>query len=176
MATWAYTRAGDGGQSTLFGKKLPKTAIEFEAFGALDELNAFLGFCKIACSAKVKTILEKIQRELFILGSDLATPLNRKTERISEKHIKEMERTIDELVQELPPIKHFVIPGGSEGSARLQITRAVARRAERRVLMLRAKRKINPQIAPYLNRLSSLLFVLARYENINSKIKEEFWP
>ncbi|MGB9675184.1 MAG: cob(I)yrinic acid a,c-diamide adenosyltransferase [Candidatus Nanoarchaeia archaeon] len=172
MATKAYTRAGDGGESWLFGRKLPKTAFEFEALGVIDELNSILGFCRIVASKNTSDILKKIQHELFILGADIA----KGTKMLSQKHVTEMEAIIDKINVTLPELKKFIIPGGTEASARLHIARTVARRAERRILMLKKIRKqFNPAIGPYINRLSSLLFVLARYENINAKAKEEFY-
>jgi cob(I)alamin adenosyltransferase len=178
MVTRAYTRRGDKGETDLFdGSRIKKTSARIAATGAVDELNSYLGVCWAHASKMTKQIIENAQKELFILGSDLATPLGAEAEgpRITEKHTKDMEKVIDEINVRLPTLRRFILPMGSEASAHLQYARSLARRAERKMLLLSEHEKINPHIIPYMNRLSSLLFVLARQENRLKKVKEKEW-
>lgn len=172
MVTKAYTGAGDKGFSSWFGAKIKKSELEFEVLGVLDELNSTIGFSIVSCADENKKILKKIQKELFELGSDLST----KSKNITKEKIDFMEKTIDELNSKLPALKKFVLPDGCEAAARLHLARTIARKAERRIWILNEKKKLPEEIPAYLNRLSSLLFVLARYENFKANYKEEFWP
>jgi len=180
MATKAYTRTGDLGMTSLFGgKRVKKTDLRIEAYGDVDELNSYIGVCRASCSKETSDILETVQNELFVVGADLATPEGQKTAkpvpRLEKSCIPSMEKAIDRINEKLPTLKRFILSGGTEASAHLQYARAIARRAERRVQELSEKEKVNPIIMPYLNRLSSLLFVLARYENWKKKVKEVEW-
>lgn len=167
--TKIYTRTGDGGQSGLAdGLRLPKTDTRFAAIGDVDEANAAIGLAiaAIGPNAPAHTLLQQVQNELFDVGADLATP--GKIEgalRLSPKATARLETEIDRLSATLGPLTSFVLPGGSEAAARLHLARTVVRRAERTVLVLHAIAPLNPEILTYLNRLSDLLFQLARGEN-----------
>ncbi|MEW5907810.1 MAG: cob(I)yrinic acid a,c-diamide adenosyltransferase [Patescibacteria group bacterium] len=169
-----YTKVGDKGLTTIFDckKNFLKSSLRIEALGSLDELNSLLGFCKVK-SLEVKPpiggltskTLEDIQNDLFILQGEVAgcgkgIKKNRRTE---------IEKIIDKIEKKLPKIKNFIISGGTELSALLDYSRAVARRAERRCVA--SKKNISPESLKYLNRLSSLLFALARYVNLGIKEK-----
>lgn len=179
-----YTRTGDSGQTGLFGgKRVGKDSLRIEAYGTVDELNSLLGYAKTSLqSKKLLKIVDKIQADLFTVGGDLATPLDSGT-RVGKKTIprvtaamtKELEEITDDLAENLPPLKSFILPGGSGAGALLHLCRSVARRAERRVVALSSSEKINRDVVPYLNRLSSLLFVLARKVNVEEGVKEQPW-
>lgn len=164
-----YTKTGDQGKTALFGgRRVGKDSARIEAYGTVDELNAHLGFAQVAARPELSTILDRIQHELFILGADLATPLdNRNVEvtRIEQRHIEGIEQQIDAIEAELSPIKYFILPGGCETAARLHICRTVARRAERLIVHLSTMEEINESDLHYINRLSDFLFVLSRYAN-----------
>jgi len=175
-----YTGKGDRGTTKFFGcdqKRVSKSSAVAEALGDLDELNSFLGVVKVykkALSFKVSgsslsKILEEIQENLFIICAHVAGA----DKNIVEKKVKKMEELIAECEKELPEIKTFTIAGGTELSALLDFARALARRAERRVVATNDEmRTISPEILKYLNRLSSTLFALARLTNLRSGIKE----
>jgi len=176
-----YTRTGDTGETGLFDAgRIGKDKLKVEAFGSVDELNSFIGLARAFCEDKeVDSILEKIQKELFIVGADLATPSPSKTHskisRINPDHIQELEKDIDNFAKKIKPLEKFILPGGNLLAAHLQVTRAVCRRAERRAVILEKEEKINRNVLSYLNRLSSLLFVLARYANAKTHTKEIEW-
>jgi cob(I)alamin adenosyltransferase len=152
--TRIYTRGGDAGETSLGdGSRVPKTDARVAALGDVDELNSVLGWADAG--------LERIQNELFDLGADLAVPVGDAL-RIEQSYVDRLEAEIDEANAALQPLKSFVLPGGTDAAARLYLARAVCRRAERSVL---AVRDANPLAAVYLNRLSDLLFVLARAAN-----------
>lgn len=157
-----YTRRGDKGETTLFGspKKISKDSIQFEALGALDELNSLLGICKIKAkkSKKIAHVLEHIQNDLFIIQAHISGS----NKKLKNTRTQEIEHMIDEIEKQLPKIKGFTISGGTELSSLLDYARTVARRTERRIITLNKKNKVNPSILIYCNRLSSLLFALAR--------------
>ena len=158
-----YTGQGDDGESVILGLggKLSKTEPIFDALGALDELNSYLGICKaLAKEEKIKAALKGAQENLFIIQAELGGAKNIS---IGEEKIQKLEKTIDEFGGFVGQITKFTIPGGEPLSARLDFGRALARRAERRAAAL--KNQISPAALAYLNRLSSLLFVLARYAN-----------
>jgi len=176
-----YTKTGDAGKTSLFGgERVYKDNIRVEAYGAVDELNATLG---VALSENILEksafILEKIQNDLFVLGGDLATPFdfsrNLELPRTKKEMTEFLEEQIDELESKTPPLKSFILPGGSKAAALLHLARTVCRRAERIVTRLKKKEKINENILIYLNRLSDLLFVLARYENHYTQTPEKKW-
>jgi cob(I)alamin adenosyltransferase len=180
MATKAYTGTGDKGETSLFGGiRVKKTSLRIEAYGDVDELNSYIGVCRSLASKETSDILETVQNELFVVGADLATPLEQKTAkpipRLSPSCVPDMEKTIDRINAKLPDLKRFILPAGTPAAAHLHVARSIARRAERRVQSLAETEKINQAITPYLNRLSSLLFVLARYENWKKHIKEKEW-
>jgi len=173
-----YTRFGDKGETiTLGGKAVPKDHPRVEACGQVDELNALLGICiAFMDEGKPKHLLESIQKDLFIIGAGLSAAGTKKPpQAISLNRISEIELEIDKIEQELSPLHHFILPGGSKTASMLHLARTVCRRAERAVVTLSKKEKINPQIITYLNRLGDLLFVLARETNRKKRIDETIW-
>jgi len=171
-----YTKFGDKGKTALLGGAVvPKDDPHVEAYGSIDELNALLGTV-LSFSEKpdIKQSLTRIQNDLFIVGAELATKKG-KTKTIPPARISEIEEEIDALSAQLPPLKHFVIPGGSKTASLLHLARTVCRRAERKVVVLSKKEKVNPDILTYLNRVGDLLFVQARYVNYKKKIEEVVW-
>jgi len=176
-----YTRKGDKGMTTVFGcdQRISKSSAIAEALGALDETNSFFGLCKVhkeSASLKLSAvsfseIIQDVQQNLFIIQAEIAG--SKKT--IEENKIKEIEKIIDEIEKTLPLIKTFFISGGTELSALFDIARTIARRAERRVVEVseEGKQKISENSLSYLNRLSSLLYALARLTNHKSGITEQ---
>jgi len=176
-----YTRGGDKGETSLYGSsRVPKDSPRVDAYGTVDELNSCIGVALAACEHKeISKPLKRIQAELFTVGADLATELTTKrdprTPRIKKKDTEELEKMVDELQSKLPRLTSFILPGGSQLSSSLQLARAVCRRAERRVVALSRSEKINPEMVPFLNRLSTYLFNLARYANVLEGVEDEVW-
>lgn len=177
-----YTKGGDKGETGLFGgERVPKDSIRIEAYGTIDELNSFIGLTIIEIKdQEVKELLNRIQNNLFTLGSDLAAPDNEKNKkhnipRIKESHFGEIEKEIDKFDSRMEELRNFILPGGCKSSALLHICRIICRRAERRVVTLSNGVNLNPEIIIFLNRLSDLFFVLARYENKISGIEDIKW-
>ncbi len=174
-----YTKTGDGGTTSLFGgKRVDKNSVRIEAYGSVDELNSLIG--TIITEKPIVDVLKKlirIQGELFVLGTDLATPTDVKVKipRVTKAFITRLEKEIDMWEESLPKLKNFILPGGSPTSAKLHLARTVARRAERSMVALSRQEKISPITLSYLNRLSDWLFVLARYINKEEKAKEIIW-
>jgi cob(I)alamin adenosyltransferase len=169
--TRIYTRGGDAGETSLGdGSRVPKTDARVAAVGDVDELNSFLGWVRAADGAP--TVVERVQNELFDLGADLATPSGAAGSRlrVAQDLIDRLEEECDAVNEELAPLKSFVLPGGTEIAARLYIARAVCRRAERSVLQVG---DVSPLVPVYLNRLSDLLFILARKANVGGS--EMLW-
>lgn len=179
-----YTRKGDTGTTKKFdtkpGERIPKAGADTEALGALDELNSYLGLLK-AKSKEVgmrigetgpwlDTVVHGMQENLFIIQAEIAGA----PKKITHAKVNEAERFIDRIERDIPPIKSFLIPGGTEASAFFDVVRALARRAERRVIVYSdgAKKKLGGETLAYLNRLSSLLYALARLVNWRSGITE----
>ena len=167
-----YTRTGDDGTTGLVdGSRLPKHAARMEAIGAIDEANSLLGWALLALGGFDYTAqLTRIQNDLFDLGADLATPgeefaPSEMVLRIVPAQVQWLEGEIDALNERQPPLTSFILPGGSEGAARAHVARAAARRAERAMTALAEGDAINPAALAYINRLSDLLFVLARAIN-----------
>jgi cob(I)alamin adenosyltransferase len=167
-----YTKTGDKGETSLFGgERVKKSSLRIKAYGTIDELNAFLGLAVFEVTdASIKNILQKIQNQLFTVGSDLSTPNIEKNkkfniERTPEDFYLSTEKIIDEYDTKLDELKNFILPGGSKGAALLHICRTITRRAERAIVALDSTVKIGNNIIIFLNRLSDLFFVLARYEN-----------
>ncbi len=176
-----YTKTGDAGETGLFGGgRVPKDDLRIEAYGAVDELNAVLGLAIVHCaSADLKSRLMRVQGELFVVGADLATPLDARTShitRLDDAPIQRLEAEMDEWEEVLPRLTSFILPGGSEAGATLHVARTVCRRAERRAVSLARAEALNPHILRYLNRLSDWLFVLARMVNHRQNIPETPWP
>lgn len=174
-----YTKTGDTGETSLYGgSRVPKDERRIEAYGTVDELNSLLGQClSHNPTDRIRDILNAIQKQLFRVGADLATPddANARIERLDETVIYEMEAWIDGLQEKLPPLKHFILPGGAVTGASLHMARTVCRRAERIVVTCHSQEPVNPLIITYLNRLSDLLFVMARYENQQQNEPETPW-
>ena len=177
-----YTKTGDTGETGLFGGgRVPKSDIRVEAYGDVDELNALLGVALGTISdADVAELLRSIQPDLFILGAHLATPASTRGRRpvlppLPEQRVAEFERRIDAAEEELPPLDAFLMPGGSSGGAALHHARTVCRRAERTIVALASAQSVDPAVIVYVNRLSDLLFVLARLENHRAGQPERKW-
>ncbi len=175
-----YTKTGDGGQTSLFGgKRVDKDDDRINAYGTVDELNSVLGIAvSFSESDEIKSVLKKIQNDLFTVGADLSTPLENKkvkVQRTSPEMVSALENYIDEYNEKLPPLRNFILPGGGSPAAYLHFARTVCRRAEREVTALSKKEEIGKEVIKYLNRLSDLLFVLARFENFNSGIPDIDW-
>jgi cob(I)alamin adenosyltransferase len=171
--THIYTRAGDGGQTSLGdGSRVPKLDCRIAAFGTVDEVNSLLGLARAAQpSAEVAAVLERVQNELFDVGADVSVPFGIADRlRITQAQIDALETDCDRFNADLPELKSFVLPGGSELAARLHVARATCRRAERDVLDASERVDINPLVIAYLNRLSDLLFILARAANPGTEI------
>ncbi|HVC27881.1 MAG TPA: cob(I)yrinic acid a,c-diamide adenosyltransferase [Nitrososphaerales archaeon] len=176
-----YTRGGDKGETSLYGpSRVPKDSLRVDAYGTIDELNSCLGVAIAGCRHKaISKQLKRIQAELFTAGADLATEFAAKGEgrapRIVKKDTERLEEMVDELQERLPRLTSFILPGGSQLSSSLHLARAVCRRAERRVVALGRAERINPEMVPYLNRLSTYLFNAARYANVLEGVKDEVW-
>lgn len=167
-----YTRFGDKGDTIILGNRtVRKDDPIVEATGTIDELNAALGVViAFTDDTEFKEILSAVQKDLFVIGAELVS--EKTTKRITPAKTEFLERKIDELEPKLERLTHFIIPGGSKTAAVLHLARTICRRAERRVVSLS---KTNPEIIKYLNRLSDLLFVLARYENRKKRFSETIW-
>jgi cob(I)alamin adenosyltransferase len=175
-----YTKTGDSGDTSLFGgQRVPKDALRIEAYGTVDELNSMLGIVRADNQdAEIDRILSEIQNQLFELGADLATPRSvekKVVKRIDPKDVQQLEKVIDAVDPVLKPLRRFVLPGGSPLAARLHFARTVCRRAERAVVRLSRNEDIGETVTVYLNRLSDLLFVLARYANQKARVPEVKW-
>lgn len=174
-----YTRRGDQGDTSLYGsRRVPKNSPRVEAYGTIDELNSWLGVVVAgSIDKRITAPLREIQGLLFVAGADLATDLETtiRVPRIGLKHTKLLESKTDELLRVLPRLTRFILPGGSKTAAELQYARTVCRRAERRLVAASQEEKVNKQLLPFFNRLSSYLFNLARYSNLLSKNPEETW-
>ncbi len=175
-----YTRTGDEGQTSLFaGGRTSKDTARLHAYGTIDELNSVLGLAVAqGLSEELAAKLNVVQNELFVVGADLATPLEADAPwltRISEEQVTRLEREIDEMDDRLPPLKNFILPGGTAGAASLHVARTVCRRAERWAVALAGDENLNASILHYVNRLSDWLFVAARYENFRAGREETIW-
>lgn len=177
--TRIYTRGGDAGETSLGdGKRVRKTDPRVEAYGSVDELNSALGLVLAAgVSPELKAPLELVQNELFDLGADLSVPLEdtRERLRVTRAQVERLEALCDRVNERLEPLKSFVLPGGSEAAARLHLARTICRRAERRVARLAEEHPVSPDALAYLNRLSDLLFILARDANVTAGHAEPLW-
>ena len=175
-----YTRTGDGGETGLFGgERVSKDVLRIEAYGAVDELNSLVGVVRaLRPKKKIDNVLRQIQHDLFILGADLATPDQKKRSsipRIKHSHSASMEKLIDAFEMSLQRLKVFILPGGTVVASQLHFARTVCRRAERSIVRLSRVENVDQDVVTYINRLSDLLFVLARYANHLEREKEERW-
>lgn len=176
-----YTKTGDAGETSLFDQtRVSKADARVDAYGEVDELNACLGAARAAgLDADIAGALERIQKQLFALGARLADPSSRIAGRvtkaaITEADVEALEQTIDRLEGELPPLRRFILPGGSAAGAQLHVARTVCRRAERRVVAL-GPGAVESILVVYLNRLSDLLFVMGRAVNHRAGVAETEW-
>jgi cob(I)alamin adenosyltransferase len=176
-----YTRTGDRGETGLFdGTRVSKSDPRVDAYGEVDEANAWLGIVRAAgLDAELAQMLETIQRDLFAVGARLADPAQRIAERVTKAAVRpdaiaQLEQWIDALEAQLPPLRRFILAGGSPAGAALHVARTVCRRAERRVVSL-GEDAVEPEIVAYLNRLSDLLFVMARAANHRAGAAEFEW-
>lgn len=175
-----YTKTGDGGETSLFaGGRVKKYDPRVEAYGTVDELNSFLGLVRAyEIPAQAQQWLEDIQNHLFIVGADLATPLDAKADwlvRMGEAPIAMLESAMDNMTDELEPLQNFILPGGVPAAATLHVARTVCRRAERVTTLLGSEHDINAAVLRYLNRLSDFLFTLARWVNLKAGESEKKW-
>jgi cob(I)alamin adenosyltransferase len=165
--TKVYTRAGDKGETSLVGgKRVSKASARVEAYGDVDELNSLIGIARTEIDeADANDALRAIQNELFTAGADLASPMGVAVPRIESQWVQRLEEVIDRFNEQMPPLEEFILPAGTPGAAALHLARAVCRRAERRIVALAHEEEINESVLAYINRLSDLLFVLARVVN-----------
>lgn len=178
MPMTIYTKIGDKGKTkTLFSgnTKVSKGSPTIQAIGAIDEVNSYIGLCVALMDTKMfvqeKTLLEGIQNNLFITGASFAG--SKKI--LNIKEVKKLEAYIDSKEKKLPVLKNFILPGGNVLSSHLMYARSITRSAERSVVVLSEKRKIDSTIIVFLNRLSDALFIMARYVNYKNRVKEKVW-
>jgi cob(I)alamin adenosyltransferase len=176
-----YTRTGDRGETGLFdGTRVAKSDVRVEAYGEIDELNAVLGMARAAgVDVALDDMLIALQRDLHAIGARLADPAHRIADRVrkaavSEADVQRLEDWIDQLEAHLPPLRRFILAGGSPGGAALHLARTVCRRAERRIVSLGAG-AVDPEVLRYVNRLSDLLFVMGRAANARAGAPEMEW-
>ena len=181
-----YTRTGDSGETGLFdGTRVPKNDVRVAAYGDVDELSAWLGFARASLEEfEIRSMLERIQRDLFAIGARLADPTHRIADRVTKaaavapEDIARLEQWIDSLEADLPPLRRFILAGGSPAGATLHIARTVCRRAERAMVTLEqtlGAGAFDPSLLVYVNRLSDLLFTMARAVNHRSGATELEW-
>lgn len=183
-----YTKGGDRGTTSLFGgERVEKNSLRIRAYGEIDELNSLIGVIlaewsnvEVEPRQEVQPLRKKllrIQKELFVLGADLATPYDVKVKipRVTRPYITRLEKEIDKWSRSLPQLKKFILPGGSKTGSKLHCARTVARRAERSIVDLAKQEKINKNVLIYTNRLSDWFFTLARYINQLQGVKEVPW-
>ena len=175
-----YTRTGDAGETSLFGgTRARKDDPRVDAYGEVDELNAWLGLARASSiDPELATALQQLQRDLFALGAQLADPADRIAARVTkaalvDDDVTRLERLIDKMEEELPPLRRFILAGGAPAGAALHVARTVCRRAERRIVALDPP--VDPVLLRYVNRLSDLLFVLARVANHRAGVPEIEW-
>jgi len=176
--TKIYTRGGDAGETSLGdGSRISKLDARIAAYGTVDELNSVVGLILAAdCPDDLRTVLGRVQNELFDLGADLSVPMEQDARlRVTQQQVDALEGDCDRLNAELPELKSFVLPGGSEVAARLHVARTTCRRAEREALTASGLYTVNPLALVYLNRLSDLLFILARAANAATGHEEPLW-
>ncbi len=179
--TKIYTKTGDAGTTALGGgQRVPKDHLRVQVYGTVDELNSQLGVAlAVGLSERLTRELQRIQNELFDLGSDLCFIEEDKAKyaipQAEERHVKALEALLDELQAIVGPLENFILPGGSPGAAQLHVARTICRRAEREAATLAREEGVGPYVMAYLNRLSDLLFVMARYENHVQGVDEPLW-
>lgn len=178
-----YTKKGDKGRTSLgSGVRAWKDSRRVESYGTIDELNALIGVIQAELSLSNKKyssflskILNQVQNDLFCIGSYLSNPANSSLIAHLSKNTLEFEKKIDEMTAKLPELENFILPGGLKAGADLQFARAVSRRAERKIITLIRREKVNPDVVQYINRLSDLFFTMSRFVNFNENKKEIIW-
>jgi cob(I)alamin adenosyltransferase len=176
-----YTKAGDRGETSLLGGvRVPKDHVRVAAYGDVDETNAAVGAVRVLAEPPLERLLFSVQKDLFAIGAQLADPsqkvaAKRAKAAVTAAHVRRLERAIDAREERLPPVRSFVLPGGTPAAALLHQARTVCRRAERSVVTLAREADVDPRIIVYLNRLSDLFFVLARAENHRAGLAEDRW-
>jgi cob(I)alamin adenosyltransferase len=176
-----YTKTGDAGETGLFGgARVSKASLRVEAYGEVDELNSAVGWARIAVSEPdLDGLLNQIQNDLFVVGAELGSTEDRKQKGgmplVAERQVEALERAIDKYEEGPPALTSFVLPGGSETAARFHLGRCVCRRAERSLVALAAQENLRGELFRYVNRLSDLLFVLARYANHAAGVEDIPW-
>jgi cob(I)alamin adenosyltransferase len=170
-----YTKAGDGGETRLFGGTAAgKDSTRVSAYGELDELNACLGLARNHVTGELAGVLERIQSRIFELGAELSSPRG-KNQTITDVDVGELEAAIDRLSERAAPLRNFVLPAGGAGAAELHLARTVCRRAERAIVTLHRMEPVRGEILRYVNRLSDLLFVMARAALADAGLPESQW-
>lgn len=174
--TKVYTKTGDKGLTSLVGgERVSKASLRVDSYGDVDELNAVLGIIRSqGVDEEINTLIIRIQNDLFIMGADLASPPDIDVPRVSKQSVEDLESAIDKFLEELEPLKEFILPSGNIGGSYLHFARTVSRRAERKVVRLMEQEEVGENVLVYLNRLSDLLFVMARVENQRGNFKETF--
>ncbi len=182
MSMKIYTRTGDEGDTALFGGgRVRKDHVRVAAYGDVDELNSAIGVARAASPGLHDDLMEAVQRDLFSIGGHLATPDPARVRRalakaeLSESRVAEFEAAIDAADAELEPLKAFILPGGTSGAAAFHVARTVCRRAERSVITLASEEEVPPAFLIYLNRLSDLLFTIARLANHRAGRSDVTW-
>jgi cob(I)alamin adenosyltransferase len=174
-----YTKTGDAGETSIFGgKRLPKDHVRIEAYGTVDELNAYLGLLRDQVpDPETQSRLKMIQDRLFTVGSNLASDPDKElvTPDLRAEDIEGLEKEMDRMNEDLPELRNFVLPGGHQVVSYCHLARCVCRRAERRVIHLARESKVEPIVIQYLNRLSDYFFVLARYLGREMQVEEISW-
>ena len=176
-----YTKTGDLGETSLLGgTRVPKDHPRVAAYGDVDETNAGLGAARALAQQPLERLLFAIQKDLFAIGAQLADPSHKVAAKrakaaVTAARVRRLERAIDAREKKLPQLRSFVLPGGTPAAALLHQTRTVCRRAERSVVTLAREADVDARIIVYLNRLSDLLFVLARFENHGAGVAEDRW-
>ena len=178
-----YTRTGDKGTTSLFGgERVTKGNARIDAYGTVDETNALVGLARAHLqhapgADRLDPVLARLQKELFTVGADLATPQDATPHvpRIEAAHVKQLEDDIDAFSDDLTPLKNFILPGGTVAAGTLHQSRTVCRRAERLTVKAADRFELNDQAVIYLNRLSDLFFVLARWANRQAGLREDTW-
>jgi len=176
--TKIYTRGGDAGETSLGdGSRVSKLDARIGAYGTSDELNSAIGVViAVGCPASIRDVLARVQNELFDLGADLSVPVEVEDRlRITQAQVDRLEEDCDRFNADLPELKSFVLPGGTEAAAQLHVARTICRRAEREALAAADAGHVNPLTLVYLNRLSDLLFILARAANAADGHEEPLW-
>lgn len=169
---------GDKGTTSLFGgKKVSKDSLQVRAYGSVDELNSYIGLVRsVNALEELDTILEKIQEDLFVLGSQLASAIeNPKLPQLTKDNVKFIEENIQKFEKDLPQLKRFILPTGTQTTALLHVARTVCRRTERSIVALSKEKKLDENSIPYVNRLSDLLFTLVRWVNKKEGKEEKEW-